>query len=78
MERKSYVKIKFAEDIDLEVDKSYVVFLSPRAGKGEEMDYYMDGMQYGLREVRESGPDATALNNETKKWESISSFVKFD
>lgn len=76
-EHKKYIKIQFADDIDIEVGKSYVVFLDPRVHKTEgQVEYVMNGMQYGLRELKGSGHEATALNNETKEWESISSFVR--
>lgn len=76
-----YVKTKVFDDIDIEVDKNYVVFLRPQSSKdGKQKEYFMDGMQYGLREAKgyTNGSDAnmTVLNNKTGVWESPSSLLK--
>ena len=75
-----YVQEKFRGDIDVEADKNYVVFLLPQSSKdGKLLEYFIDGMQYGLREAKGyvDGSDAnmTVLNNETKEWESPSSIM---
>lgn len=74
-----YIKSTYLDDIDIEVGKNYLVFLSPEATPdGKVQDYAMQGMQYGLREVQGSGAQATVLNNETGEWESLSSVVRLD
>lgn len=78
---KKYVQEKFLEDIDIEADKNYVVFLQPQTSKdGKNQEYFIDGMQYGLREAKGyvDGSDAklTVLNNETKEWEAPSRILK--
>lgn len=72
-----YVHEKFDEDIDIVVDKNYIVFLQPQTSKdGKYTEYAMNGMQWGLRETKGSGADTMILNNKTKQWDSVSSIVK--
>ncbi|NCQ54226.1 hypothetical protein COV88_00240 [Candidatus Saccharibacteria bacterium CG11_big_fil_rev_8_21_14_0_20_41_19] len=78
---KNYIKDKFKDDIDIETDKYYIVFLTPQSSKdGKIKEYFINGMQYGLREVNgyTGGSDAqiTVLNNETGKWDKPSSLLK--
>ena len=74
---KEYIEVKFSDDINIEVDKDYLVYLIPQASKdGKHHEYLIDGVQFGLREAKGSGNSITVLNNETKKWENISSVVK--
>jgi hypothetical protein len=78
---KKYVQEKFLGDIDIETDKNYIVFLKPHTSKdGKHQEYFIDGMQYGLREAKGyvDGSDAkmTVLNNETGEWESPSILLK--
>jgi len=76
---KKYVQDKFTDDIDIEAAKDYVVFLMPQSSKdAKHHEYLIDGLQYGLREARGSGAEMTVLNNDTKKWESLSSIVKLN
>ncbi|UVJ40375.1 hypothetical protein [Arthrobacter sp. CJ23] len=72
-----YVQMKLMDDIDIEAGKEYVVLLSPRSSKdGTFHEYFIDGMQFGLREVKGSGADTIVLNNVTKTWESLGSLVR--
>ena len=83
-----YIKSKFAEDIDIEVDKTYLVFLRRDISKdGKIAEYVMEGMQYGMREVKDSqarelkagtkiSSNIEILNNETGTWEKISTAVE--
>lgn len=76
-----YIKTKVFDDIDIAVDKEYVVFLRPQSSKdGKVKEYFMEGMQYGLREAKGyvDGSDAkmSVLNNETGTWESPGSLLK--
>lgn len=72
-----YVQEKVADDVDIEVDKEYVVLLRPQSSKdGKLQEYSIDGYQFGLREAKGSGAETTVLNNETKTWESLGSLVK--
>jgi hypothetical protein len=74
---KKYVEKKFIDDIDIEVGKDYIVFLLPHSSKdGKLHEYFIDGVQFGLREAKGSGAETTVLNNETKEWESLGSVVK--
>lgn len=72
-----YIQAKITDDIDVEVGKEYVAFLQPQTAKdGSLKEYSITGYQYGLREVRGTGDEATVLNNETQTWESLGSYVK--
>lgn len=74
---KKYVQKKFSEDIDIEVGKKYVAFLLPQDYKdGSGKEYFIDGAQHGLREVKGSGNEATVFNNDTKQWDNINKIVK--
>jgi hypothetical protein len=78
---KKYIQEKFLGDIDIEADKNYVVFLQPQTSKdGKHQEYFIDGMQYGLRETKGyvDGSDAnmTVLNNESNEWEILSRILK--
>jgi hypothetical protein len=74
---KKYVKDSSTDDIDIEVGKDYVAFLTPQSSKdGKVQEYVIGGYQLGLREAKGSGADVEALNNDTKRWESIDSVVK--
>jgi hypothetical protein len=70
-------KVKSRDDVDLEVNKDYLVFLIPQVSKdGKQHEYLIGGAQFGLREVKGSGDAVTVLNNDTKQWENIGSVVK--
>lgn len=74
---KKYIQKKFSEDIDIEVGKKYLVFLLPQEYKdGSGKEYFIDGAQHGLREVKGSGNEATVFNNDTKQWDNINKIVK--
>lgn len=78
---KKYVKDKFKDDIDVEANKNYIVFLVPQSSKdGKVKEYFMNGMQYGLREVsgytEGSNTDIMVKNNETGQWEKPGSLLK--
>ena len=74
---KSHIELKMSDDINIEVNKDYVVFLSPHISKdGKSSEYLIGGAQFGLREVKGTGNNVTVLNNETKQWENVSNVVK--
>lgn len=74
-----YVEQKFSDDIDIDANKDYLVFLTPSASKdGSRVEYSINGMQYGLRKVEGTGTNMKVYNNSTEKWESLSSVVKFN
>lgn len=74
---KKYIKEKFFDDIDIEVGKNYVVFLIPQSSKdGKHQEYLINGMQYGLREAKGTSSEVMVLDNQTKKWENLSSIVR--
>jgi hypothetical protein len=74
-----YVQDKSTDDIDIEVGKDYLVFLTPQSSKdGKVREYVIGGYQLGLREARGSGANITVLNNDTKKWESLDRVVKLN
>ena len=62
----SYVKMAYADDVEIEENKEYLIYLK----YDENMDRYrIIGMQYGLLEYNES--TNTVKNNTTQKWETI-------
>lgn len=72
-----YVKTKFIDDIDIETGKDYIVFLRPLTSKdGKYQEYTIDGMQYGLREVRGTSDEMKVLNNETRAWENPDTILR--
>lgn len=72
-----YVHAKITGDIDIEVGKEYVAFFELQTANGGSLkEYSIVGFQYGLREVKGTGAEATVLNNETHTWESIGSIVR--
>ncbi|NYD77591.1 hypothetical protein [Arthrobacter cupressi] len=72
-----YVQDKLMDDIDIEAGKEYIVLLQPQSSKdGKHREYLIDGLQFGLREVRGTGAGTMALNNETKKWENLGKVVR--
>lgn len=76
-ELKKYIKERFAGDIDIEVSRRYLAFLTPQlVGSEKRLEYMMDGAQYGLRQVKGIGKTAMVLNNQTKKWDKLSDIVK--
>lgn len=76
---KKYVKEYIVDDIDVEVGKNYLAFLTPQSSKdGRSHEYRIGGVQFGFREARGSGAEATVLNYGTGKWENVSSIVELN
>ncbi len=74
---KEYIEVKLNDDINIETSKDYLVFLIPQSSKdNKHQEYQIGGAQFGLREAKESDGTTTALNNETKQWESVASIIK--
>lgn len=76
-----YIQEKFLDDIDIEVGKDYVVYLLPQTTKdGKYKEYFIDGMQHGLREakgyVNGSNVNMTVLDNKTGEWGKPSSLLR--
>ncbi|WP_457946581.1 hypothetical protein ACTAQI_13670 [Pseudarthrobacter sp. alpha12b] len=72
-----YVKKTYAEDAEITVGKDYIALLLPQQyNDGTAEEYSIQGFQHGFREVKGSGAATTILNNETKTWESLGSFVR--
>jgi len=77
---RQYIRMKFENDIDIEVGKIYIVFMERLTSKdGKYEEYGIEGLQYGLREARgynnKSDSAVTILNNETGKWEELNRFI---
>lgn len=78
-DHKEYVKDMASDDIDIELGKNYVAFLTPQSSMDKKVtEYVIGGYQLGLREAKGSGADVTVLNNDTKQWEKIDSVIKQD
>ncbi len=72
-----FIKATITDDVDIETDKEYIVLLIPQTvQEGALKEYSITGYQHGLREVKGVGTEATVLNNDTKTWERLDSFVK--
>lgn len=69
--KKIIVRYKNMGDIDLEVNKTYLVYMSQSKEFNYDNEYIITGFQYGLREVK----DKKVKNNDTGKWEQISDVV---
>lgn len=77
--KKKYVKEFVVDDIDIEVGKKYLAFLTPQTSKdGKYHEYAMTGAQFGLREARVSGAEVTAFDYVTGEWVSASSIVELN
>lgn len=75
--KKKYVKAFVVDDIDVEVGKKYLAFLTPQTSRdGKHQEYAITGAQFGFREARVSGAEVTVLNYGTGKWVSASSIVE--
>ena len=73
------VSSKVDGDIDIEVGKTYVVFLMRDDKINKENEYFIDGLQYGLREVQQSNiSNLKVKNNVTGEWEKLSSVINLD
>jgi len=77
---RQYIGMKFENDIDIEVGKTYIVFMEKITSKdGKYEEYVIGGLQHGLREVggynNNSDSAVTILNNETGKREELSKVV---
>ncbi len=78
--------MKFNGDIDIEVGKTYLVYLtSPEYGIGtfaKEDSYTIDSFQGGLREIdatsitNEEPLNMMVLNNFTNSWEKLGDIIK--
>ena len=68
---KIIVRYKEIGDIDLEVNKTYLVYMSQSEEFNFDNEYIIIGFQYGLREVK----DNKVKNNDTGKWENISNIL---
>ena len=67
------------DDVDVEANKDYLVYLIPQTSKdGKQHEYLIGGAQFGLREAKGTGDAVTVLNNDTKEWEGVNSVVKQD
>ncbi len=72
-----YIEVKFLDDIDIEVGKTYLIYMN----KGEvlkEESYTIIGMAGGLREVDTSNneSDLKVYNNYTNQWELLSTIIE--
>ena len=76
------VKYQVVDDIDLEIGKTYLAYLTSDEyiKKG---DFYITGLQYGLREIEHNEKSLNSnnlkkvkvKNNTTNKWENITDVV---
>lgn len=78
-ERPEYIEQKFANDIDIEINKDYLVYLvSEIVYYGKDNGYAIIGFEGGLREVKgnlKMKSDVQVFNNFTKTWESLTSVL---
>ncbi len=73
-------------DIDLEINKIYLVYMHHDDEYHDTNEYTIQGYQYGLREVNISSNTNTinsldniqVKDNDTNKWVSLSSLINFD
>lgn len=74
-------------DIDIEEGKTYLAFLEYDKSLNKENEYWIGGLQYGLRETQQSDvsayttqntTDLKVKNNITGEWENISDVVDFN
>lgn len=75
-----YVKEKFIDDIDIEVGKTYLIYLKDN-NMVKEDSYSIIGLAGGLREINQastmsSHSDIQVFNNFTKEWENLSNIVE--
>lgn len=68
-----YVKETCKEDIEIEVGKTYLVYLANKVKytRLKQPTYTMFGWQGGLREVKETLHSKEVLNNFTGEWEDL-------
>ncbi|SDW74817.1 hypothetical protein SAMN04487912_104305 [Arthrobacter sp. cf158] len=72
-----FIKAKITDDVDVETGKEYIALLLPQSDQnGLLTEYSVQGYEFGLREVKGDGAEATVLNNKTKEWERLNNFVK--
>lgn len=80
-------KITFDGDIDIEADKTYLVYLkNSSVHYAEPGAYEIIGFEGGLREIQttsgysvnSNSSDLKVLNNFTGEWENLSDIVKQD
>lgn len=72
-----FVHKSISDDVDVEVGKDYLALLQSQTSKdGKSQEYSIIGFQYGLREMKGTGTNATVLNNETQEWDVLGSVVK--
>lgn len=79
-ERPDYVEMKYDNDIQIEVGKSYMVYMVPYTEYDvEELPVYnIIGWEGGLREVQGNPKARTGLklyNNYTKEWEALKTVI---
>lgn len=80
------VKEKEKDDIELEINKIYLVYMYHGDEYHDTNEYSIFGFQYGLREVNISSNTNTinsldniqVKDNNTNKWVSLSSLINFD
>ena len=81
------VNYKLKDDIELEIGKTYLVFMCRNEEFNLENEYIIQGFQYGLRELQQTNvssysvQNSTSLkvkNNMTGEWESLSDVVYLD
>lgn len=76
----TYVKFNIEDDIDIEENKIYLVYLNARnVYDNEEDSYGIFGLAGGLREIKEyksNLDDILVLNNFTKEYDKLSSLIE--
>jgi len=74
---------RFEEDIDLEVGKTYLVYMNLTEGFNKDISFFITGLQYGLREIQISNTKISSdnlrnlrvKNNDNGQWENITETV---
>ncbi len=81
---KIIINATYSKDIDIEPGKIYLAFLEYKEGVNRENEYWIGGMEYGLRELSDSNISINNIdtikvrNNTTKKYESINEVINLD
>ena len=80
--KKIFVDSKISGDIDIEEGKVYLAFLEYNKEYNKENEYWIGGLQYGLREVDMTNKNVIndvnnikIKNNENGKWEKLSTIA---
>lgn len=70
---------KYEGDISIETNKVYLAYMHYEPSFNEDNEYVIHGFQYGLREIKtDKNSNIKVKNNDTGKWENLSSIIDTD